>query len=203
MGFVSFASFDDTLFISHKKKYWKNIFFPRNIFENSCNLFYGSQCINPELLGKKSSNLQRMLVIHCGFVKQNFNFWSWKGEDQQIIEKSGFLGAKSLISYGFLKEVIIKNPPFQNTLSWNPETGFKWKKKMFFSFCKFFDQFFTFMKILINFTEFESCLTAEFFLKSIVTSWNIQIFWSFFTELKSMIYCLPFETFPVAIAFFL
>ena len=40
-----------------------------------------------------------MLVIYYGFVKQNFNFWSWKGEDQQIIEKSGFLGAKSLISH--------------------------------------------------------------------------------------------------------
>ena len=66
-----------------------------------------------------------MLVIYCGFVKQNFNFWSWKGEDQQIIEKSGFLWAKSLISQGFLKEVVIINLPFQNTLSWNPETGFK------------------------------------------------------------------------------
>ena len=66
-----------------------------------------------------------MLVIYYGFVKQNFNFWLWKGEDQLIIEKSGFLGAKSLISYGFLKEVIFKNLPFQNTLSWNPETGFK------------------------------------------------------------------------------
>ena len=52
----------------------------------------------PKPLDKKSSNFQRMLVIYCGFVKQNFNFWSWKGEDQQIIEKSGFLGAKSLIS---------------------------------------------------------------------------------------------------------
>ena len=83
-----------------------------------------------------------MLIIYCGFVKQNFNFWSWKGEDQQIIEKSGFLGAKSLISYGFLKEVIIKNPPFQNTLSWNPETGLQFKKKIiFFSFGKIFDHF--------------------------------------------------------------
>ena len=66
-----------------------------------------------------------MLVIHCGFVKQNFNFWSWKGEDQQIIEKSGFLGAKSLISKGFLKEVVIIFLPFQNILSWNPEAGLK------------------------------------------------------------------------------
>ena len=48
-----------------------------------------------------------MLVIYCGFVKQNFNFWSWKGEDQQIINKSGFLWAKPFISQGFLKEIVI------------------------------------------------------------------------------------------------
>ena len=70
-----------------------------------------------------------MLVINCGFVKQNFNFWSWKGEDLQIIEKSGFLRAKSLISWGFLKEVVNINLPFQNTLSWNPETGLQSKRK--------------------------------------------------------------------------
>ena len=84
-----------------------------------------------------------MLVIYYGFVKQNFNFWSWKGEDLQIIEKSGFLRAKSLISWVFLKTVVNINLPFQNTLSWNPETGLQSKKKkiIFFSFGKIFDHF--------------------------------------------------------------
>ena len=75
-----------------------------------------------------------MLVTYYGFVEQNFNFWSWKGEDQQIIEKSGFLEAKSLISQGFQKEVVIINLPFQNTLSLNSETGFNWTKKNIFQF---------------------------------------------------------------------
>ena len=44
-----------------------------------------------------------MLVIYYGFVKQNFNFWSWKGEDQQIIEKSGFLGAKITYFIGYFE----------------------------------------------------------------------------------------------------
>ena len=83
-----------------------------------------------------------MLVIYYGFVKQNFNFWSWKGEDLQIIEKSGFLRAKSLISWFFFKTVVNINLPFQNTLSWNPETGLQFKKKIiFFSFGKIFGHF--------------------------------------------------------------
>ena len=44
-----------------------------------------------------------MLVIHCGFVNQNFNFWPWIGEDQHIIEKSGFLGGKITYFIGFFK----------------------------------------------------------------------------------------------------
>ena len=59
---------------------------------------------------------------------QNFNFQSWIGEDQQVFEKSGFLEAKSLILQVFFEEVVIICLPFQNILSWNPETGLKWKK---------------------------------------------------------------------------
>ena len=66
-----------------------------------------------------------MLVIYYGFVKQNFNFWLWKGEDQLIIEKSGFLGAKSLISYVSIWKDLIICLLFQNIMSWNPEIGLK------------------------------------------------------------------------------
>ena len=83
-----------------------------------------------------------MLVIYYGFVKQNFNFWSWKGEDQQIIKKSGFLWAKPFISQGFLKEIVIMNLPFHNTLNWNPEADLQLTKKIiFFRFGKVFDHF--------------------------------------------------------------
>ena len=71
-----------------------------------------------------------------------------------------------------------------------------------FQFLQNFWPFFISMKILINFLEFEVCMTAEFFLKSMATSWNIQIFSNFLTKLKSMIYFLPFQTFPGATAFF-
>ena len=43
MGFVTLASFHDTLSISHKKTIDKS-FFSWEIFQNSCNLFYGLQC---------------------------------------------------------------------------------------------------------------------------------------------------------------
>ena len=93
-----------------------------------------------------------MLVINYGFVKQNFNFWSWEGEDQQIIEKSGFLWAKSLISWGFLKEVVNINLPFQNTLSWNPETGLQSKKKR--SYFLVLAKFLTIFYIYEDFDQF-------------------------------------------------
>ena len=77
------------------------------------------------------------------------------------------------------------------------------KNNHIFKFLQNFWLFCTFMKILINFPELKVCMTAEFCHKSIVTSWNIQIFSNFLTELKSIINFLPFETFPGAIAFFL
>ena len=54
---------------------------------------------------------------------QNFNFQSWIGEDQQVFEKSGFLEAKSLILQVFFEEVVIICLPFQDIMSWNPQTG--------------------------------------------------------------------------------
>ena len=66
-------------------------------------------------------------------------------------------------------------------------------------------KFLTIFDIYEDFSQFSQIWSLDdsrIFLKSILISWNIQIFSNFWTELKSMIYFLPFETSPGVLAHF-
>ena len=66
---------------------------------------------------------------------------------------------------GFLERSCYYKLTISKYIELEPWDWFQIKKKIFFSFGKFFDHFFTFMKILINFPEFEVCMTKEFFFQ--------------------------------------